>query len=61
MIYCDDGIGISGDIDLINSRSLGITIITSIVRSQLDGTIELVKNDGVCWKIRFPLKKRYGA
>ncbi|EHQ37009.1 signal transduction histidine kinase [Methanoplanus limicola DSM 2279] len=61
MIYCDDGIGISGDIDLINSRSLGITIITSIVRSQLDGTIELVKNEGVCWKIRFPLKKRYGA
>ncbi|UUX91524.1 MASE3 domain-containing protein [Methanoplanus endosymbiosus] len=61
MMYCDDGIGITGDVDLINSESLGITIITSIVRAQLDGTIELVKNEGVCWKIRFPLKVRYGS
>jgi len=61
MMYCDDGIGIRGDVDISNPDSLGITIISSIVQVQLKGTIELEKDEGLCWKIRFPLKNRYGA
>jgi two-component sensor histidine kinase len=50
----DDGQGIPADFDLSTMKSLGMTIVASLVR-QLGGTLELVREPGTTITIRFPL------
>lgn len=46
----DDGGGFPADIDFRDTETLGLQLVTTLVR-QLDGTIELAKNNGTTFKI----------
>ncbi|MBL7149277.1 MAG: PAS domain S-box protein, partial [Candidatus Cloacimonetes bacterium] len=48
----DNGIGISGEIDLENSPTLGLMLVNSLTK-QLDGTLKLEKVKGTSFKITF--------
>ena len=48
----DNGVGISENLDLENSDTLGIQLITILV-NQLDGKLELKRNNGIEFIIRF--------
>ncbi|MEW6601444.1 MAG: histidine kinase dimerization/phosphoacceptor domain -containing protein [Nitrospirota bacterium] len=49
----DDGIGISKDIDIKSTKSLGLQLVTNLTMHQLRGSIELRRNGGTSFYIRF--------
>jgi two-component sensor histidine kinase len=53
----DDGVGFPVDIDFLNSPSLGLQLVKTLV-NQLNGTIELDRDKGTCFKISIK-KQRY--
>ncbi|MEI7856566.1 MAG: histidine kinase dimerization/phosphoacceptor domain -containing protein [Methanomicrobiales archaeon] len=53
LLVSDDGHGISEDFELTTMKSLGMTIVASLVR-QLGGTMEMVRQPGTTITIRFP-------
>ena len=52
----DDGIGIPPDLDLFTTKSLGMIIVSDLV-SQLDGELEIARQPGATYRIRFPYEK----
>ena len=52
----DDGVGLSEDIDIKKTDTLGMKLITSLI-SQLDGKIEVTRKDGTKFKISYKLNK----
>ncbi len=48
----DDGIGVSPDFDFLNSDSLGLKLV-SILTRQLEGEIQLIRDEGTCFQIIF--------
>jgi two-component sensor histidine kinase len=48
----DDGIGFPEDLDFKNTESLGLQIVTALT-NQLEGTIELNRNNGTEFEIKF--------
>ncbi len=52
LIVSDNGIGLPENIDFRNTKSLGLQLVTNLV-NQLDGTIELDKNNGTKFKVLF--------
>ena len=48
----DDGIGITEDINIENPETLGLQLVKNLVR-QIDGEIELGRNHGTEFKIKF--------
>lgn len=52
LIISDDGSGIPEDIDFRNTRSLGLQLVNNLVK-QIDGNIELDRNQGTKFIIRF--------
>ena len=53
----DDGIGVPESFDLENPDSLGIQLVTTLV-DQLDGVLELKKNNGTEFTIRFTIAEK---
>jgi len=53
----DDGIGIPKNIDLENFNSLGMQLVTTLV-DQLDGELELKRNNETEFTIRFTVTKK---
>ncbi|MBI4682150.1 MAG: hypothetical protein HY757_03505 [Nitrospirae bacterium] len=49
----DDGIGLPGDIDIKNTKSLGLQLVTNLTMHQLRGSIELRRDNGTAFFIRF--------
>lgn len=49
----DNGIGFPQDIDFKNTKSLGLNIVNSLV-GQIDGEIEMIRDDGTEFNITFP-------
>ncbi|MBI5664811.1 MAG: sensor histidine kinase [Nitrospirae bacterium] len=49
----DNGIGLPGDIDINNTKSLGMQLVTNLTMHQLRGSIELRKDGGTAYLIRF--------
>ena len=59
LIISDDGVGLSDDINIQTPKTLGIDIIFSLAKSQLRGTIEVNREAGTVYCIRFkPSKKK---
>jgi two-component sensor histidine kinase len=50
----DDGIGFPEDLDFRNTESLGLNLVVNLV-NQLDGTIELNRDKGTEFVIRFKM------
>ena len=49
----DNGIGMSEDFDWRNTDSLGFKLVNILAEGQLDGNIDLDRNDGSHFIIRF--------
>jgi len=55
LIVADDGVGISSDSELHSGGSLGLESVYNMVQHQLNGTISYVSQQGLQWRITFPL------
>jgi two-component sensor histidine kinase len=49
----DNGVGISEDMDIKNTDSLGLRLVTMLVIDQLEGEIDLKRNNGTKFSIKF--------
>ncbi len=49
----DNGVGIPNDIDIGNTESLGLRLVTMLVNDQLEGEIYLKRNNGTKFRIVF--------
>jgi two-component sensor histidine kinase/PAS domain-containing protein len=56
LTYADNGVGIPGGIDFNNTESLGLKLVSLLSTEQLDGTIQLVREQGAMYRIVFPGK-----
>jgi len=54
----DDGVGISEEIDIERSKSLGLKLVRNIVNKQLNGTMKVVRNKGTEVAIEFNTQRR---
>jgi signal transduction histidine kinase/HPt (histidine-containing phosphotransfer) domain-containing protein len=53
LTYADNGIGLPDNFDLEHSDSLGLKLVNGLAKSQLQGEIDLVQDQGTKFKIRF--------
>lgn len=51
----DNGIGLDKDMDIFKTKSLGLRLITSIVKNQLEGNIKYQNKDGASFLINFDI------
>ena len=59
MMFKDNGVGMSEDLDLDRPSSLGLTIVNALT-GQLGGTIGMGCNDGCEVSITFPARSTNG-
>ena len=52
----DDGIGIPAEIDIRETESLGLQLVHILAEDQLDGKIEVDRDGGTAFRIRFERK-----
>ena len=57
MIYSDNGIGIPEDFDWYNTKSLGLNLVKLLSENQLSGSLEMKRENGTCFVIRFKKKE----
>ena len=50
----DDGIGLPEEFDIREVNTLGLKLVTRLVRDQLKGTLDIDRNAGTAFSIRFP-------
>ncbi|MDR4505994.1 MAG: ammonium transporter [Candidatus Scalindua sp.] len=53
LIVSDNGVGISEELDLSNTQSLGLRLITNLAENQLQGKIEIDRKQGTKFQITF--------
>jgi len=53
LVISDNGVGISDKLDFRKTESLGLQLVNTLVKDQLDGQIELDKSAGTKFKITF--------
>jgi PAS domain S-box-containing protein len=56
LIIADDGTGLPEGLDVQKTKSLGLQLVSSLTK-QLEGTMEIKSENGVKYRICFPLKK----
>ena len=54
LTIADDGVGIPDDVDILNSPSLGLTVVNNLIE-QLDGKITLLNSPGTAIQIMFKI------
>ena len=54
LTYADNGVGIPEGIDFKNTESLGLKLVSLLSTEQLEGTIELCREQGTKYRIVFP-------
>ncbi|MFQ5713816.1 MAG: ammonium transporter [Candidatus Scalinduaceae bacterium] len=53
LIVSDNGVGIPKDLDFRNTESLGLRLITNLAETQLQGKVELNRNKGTEFQIKY--------
>jgi PAS domain S-box-containing protein len=53
IIVSDNGVGIPDNVDLANTNTLGLYLVTMLVENQLGGKVELERNQGTKFRITF--------
>lgn len=53
VVVGDDGAGLPADMDLQNPRSFGMQITANLIRRQLHGTLDIARDNGTEYTIRF--------
>ena len=51
----DNGLGLPDDVDIHQPRSVGLHLVNGLVKNQLDGQIEVRRDNGTEFRIKFPL------
>ena len=54
LVVADDGIGLPSDFDYREAPSLGLRLVTQLTQHQLHGEVELVRDGGTEFRVRFP-------
>jgi len=57
----DDGIGINKDFKLMEADSLGLYILTSIIKDEFDGEIDFTNDNGTIVEIKLPKKNIFSG
>jgi two-component sensor histidine kinase len=55
LVVRDNGIGLPHTIDIDQSPSLGLKIVSMLAQDQLQGTIHIHRGNGTAFHIRFPI------
>ena len=58
LIVQDDGKGLPQEIDILNTPSLGLRLAAGAVTRELGGSIEVERNGGTRFIIRFKCKRK---
>jgi len=53
LVVGDDGVGIPTGLDIMNAKSLGLHLVSLLAKNQLRGNIEMMRNGGTSFRIRF--------
>ena len=56
----DDGVGFASDPDPENSSSLGLILVTGLLKHQLKGSLNVSNEGGAAFTIRWPLPEKKG-
>jgi len=54
IVVRDNGLGLPDDVDIHAPRSVGLHLVNGLVKSQLDGQIEVRRDDGTEFQIKIP-------
>ena len=52
----DDGVGIPVNLDWKNASTLGLKLVRTLVENQLDGSIDMERNNGTTFTIKFNIE-----
>lgn len=58
LVVRDNGCGLPDGFDIDETRSLGLSIVRDLVRSQLGGTIEMETDGGTVVRLEIPVRRR---
>jgi PAS domain S-box-containing protein len=51
----DNGVGLPDDVDIHQPRTVGLHLVNGLVKNQLDGQMEVRRDNGTEFRIKFPL------
>ena len=55
IIIRDNGLGLPDDVDIHQPQTLGLDLVNGLIKNQLDGQIEVRRDNGTEFRIKFPL------
>ena len=55
IVVRDNGLGLPNDVDILQPRSMGLYLVNGLVKKQLEGQIEVRRDNGTEVRIKFPL------
>ena len=55
IVVRDNGLGLPDDVDIHQPRTVGLDLVNGLVKNQLDGQIEVRRDNGTEFRIKFPL------
>ena len=55
IVVRDNGLGLPDDVDIHQPRSMGLYLVNGLVKKQLEGQIEVRRDNGTEFRIKFPL------
>ena len=55
IIVRDNGLGLLDDVDIHQSQTLGLDLVDGLIKKQLNGQIEVRRDNGTEFRIKFPL------
>ena len=55
IVVRDNGLGLPDDVDIHQPRSMGLYLMNGLVKKQLEGQIEVRRDNGTEFRIKFPL------
>lgn len=55
IVIADDGIGLPKEVDIRNTKTLGLQLVTTLVENQLKGNLVLDRENGSRFRIRFAI------
>jgi two-component sensor histidine kinase len=55
IVVRDNGLGLPDDVDPHQPRTVGLHLVNGLVKNQLDGQIEVIRDAGTEFRIKFPL------
>jgi two-component sensor histidine kinase len=55
IVVRDNGLGLPEDVNIHEPQTLGLDLVSGLVKNQLDGQIEVRRDNGTEFRIKFPL------